>query len=284
MPLIVVLMAAVTYSVVAIGGQMFAAAGDGPALFLACCSVVGLQYIAKQAPSLSGRWASLQLPRRVQHATSGLLIAILYVKLPWRLAVGGLGAGFVAFALLQCLRQLSPIVNKEFLSAFGDILKEEEREGAPPAALSFLLGSLLCALCFPWRVCLVSILGAALGDPAAAIVGELAGGPKIAGKKTLGGFLGCFAASGTCGLAVAMHGIGAADADIIGQASALVSAFLLCGTATAVPELATGLRNGMEDNVAVLFGAGILLSVFHRLEVGNPALLELFFVSDAAAA
>lgn len=228
--------------------------GDAVALFGACSGMIALQYVARKAPMLGSRLERLQLPRRVQHASSGVAIVMLYLVLPRRVAIGALGTGFAALGLLQALRHMSRAVDAQFIAAFGTLLREEERRGAPPAALGFLGGSLFCAAFLPRRVCLAAILGAALGDPAAAIVGGLLGGPRLVGKKTLSGFLACFSIAGACGAIIHSGGVTIA-----------AMSFALCGLTTAVAELLGGLGPLGDDNFAVLFGAPSALILLREL-------------------
>lgn len=249
-------------------------------LFAACGVMVGLQYAVNQMPVLGERWERLQLKRRVQHASSGVLIAALYVALPLSVAVGGLATGFGALALLQLLRKSRTIEGK-FIETFGAMLKEEERRGAPPAAFSFLAGSLVCAAGAPYEVCLSAMLGASLGDPAASIVGRLVGGPQLRSSKTLSGFVACLLVAGLGGLCAAAS----ADLRFGSRGGDRLSSFATSGAATAVAEVLSGEGSPLsalgrrigglpgallgDDNFATLLGGAMLLTAL-RMALGPP--------------
>jgi len=223
------------------------------ALFSACAITVGLQHLIGKAGA-GGHCSRLSLPRRLQHTLTGLLIAGLYSVLPWQVSIGGLGTGTLGLGIIQMLRGRSKLVEAKFLEAFGSLLKEEERRGAPPAALSFLAGALLSALLFPRRVCQATLLGAALADPAAACTGELCGGPRLLGRKTVAGTSTCAFVGGLCGVAIV---VASEEATV---AAPLWPIFCCTGAATAIAELLGNLGPVGDDNFAVIFGSGLLLA------------------------
>lgn len=225
------------------------------ALFSACAVTVALQHVIGKVGA-GGRCSRLSLPRRLQHASTGLLIAGLYSVLPWKVSIGGLGTGTLGLGIIQLLRGRSKLVEVKFLEAFGPLLKEEERRGAPPAALSFLAGALLSALLFPRRVCQATLLGAALADPAAACIGELCGGPRLLGRKTAIGTSTCAIIGGLCGVAIVV----ASEEATVAASAPLWPVFCSTGSAIAVAELLGNLGPVGDDNFAVIFGSGLLLA------------------------
>jgi len=219
---------------------------DYALLLAVCLPVIVLQFLAGHATITSNpKLARLQLPRRCQHASSGLLITVLYLLLPYHIAVGGLGTGFLAFLLLQLLRSRVPEVQARFLDAFGPLLKENERAGAPPAALWFLGGNLFCFLALPSKLCLATLLAASFGDPAAAVIGTLYGGKKLIGSKTSVGSAACFLVSGACGVLAAVI-LPSSDSGF--TLTAALPCFLLSGYCFAAAELVGGCM-GIDDNL-----------------------------------
>mmetsp|Transcript_44140 Transcript_44140/g.104466 ORF Transcript_44140/g.104466 Transcript_44140/m.104466 type:complete len:306 (-) Transcript_44140:148-1065(-) len=235
-----------------------------------CCVVIAPQYAFRLLPRASSgsRIARLGLPRRLQHCATGLLITLLYARiLPLPAAIVCLAASTAAFAAVQAARTRSPSTNKQFLAAFGGLLREHERAGAPPAALYFLAGALLVVVLLPQRLCTFALLSVSLGDPTAAITGQLLGGPRILGEKTLSGFLGCSVACGACAAAIAR----ASTLDGSQPLGALSLCILaaVAGLAAASAELLGGRVPGMDDNLVMPIGAGLLVKI---TQVGAAAL------------
>lgn len=219
----------------------------------ACACVIALQFPAGRLHARGGMWVKLHLPRRAQHASSGVMVAGLYWYLPHRQSVLCLVAACLALGSLQALRRFQQ-VEQEFLRYFGSLLRDEERAGAPPAALSFLFGSLLCVLFLRRQCCVWSLVAGALGDPAAALVGQSFGQTRWphSPKTVLG--------SSACCL------VSAASAAFLG-APFLLS--LLGGVAAATCELLGSMAQ--SDNIAVLFGSGLLLQMMESSGIAGSA-------------
>merc|ERR1712008_222762 len=117
----------------------------------------------------------------------------------------------------------------------------------------------VAVLCFPRRLCLFAILSASLGDPAAAMTGQLLGGPRLLGPKTWAGSAGGFMVCGTC--AIALLGRTTASALSIEAHTWL---FGFAGFAAALSELCGGLLPGCDDNLVLPVGSGFLLRALAR--------------------
>lgn len=232
-----------------------------------CAAVIALQYAVAATEALSHCGPKLNVQRKVQHIASGLAIAALFRTLPLLISQLALGAAVAAFSLFHLARRL-PEVNRQFLALFGPMLKDEERSASrPPAALHFLLGCLLCVLAFPRQLATFCILSATVADPIAAVGGLLLGGPRLLGRKTLGGSAACCLAGAAVAAGVLLCGGGGPP---VQQGPPLgvgpyAWACLACGLAAAVGELLGCLWWCLDDNLTTSFGAGVLLCASQRV-------------------
>lgn len=120
---------------------------------------------AGEAESLSFEW-----PRRLEHSISGLVILVLYLALPFYLA---LACVLVAIFFLYCvglLRRLSRRFNGLYVQLLKGIIRSREENPAQhPSAFPFVWGCLLVLLLSTRSLAILSVLLLSLGDPAAGI-------------------------------------------------------------------------------------------------------------------
>lgn len=142
----------------------------------------------------------MNVARKIWHSL-GIIIPVVY----W---LGWLGRGtilwvvgiaLVALAVVEILRFIVPAVQRAFTSAFGLLLRDDERKG-PHGSLYFLTGVFLSILLFPKDLACVGLVYLAVGDTAAEIVGRRFGRVKLLGPKTLEGSAACFVSSAAVGL------------------------------------------------------------------------------------
>lgn len=128
-----------------------------------------------------------------------------------------------------------------FDTAVGGLLREHERRG-PAGATWLILSLLVAAVVFPRDVAIAAMCAVALGDAAAALVGQaIARG--TAHRKSFGGSTACFAVSAIAARAIA--GFTWREALLVGV----------------LATLAERPRRPLDDNlrIAIAVGCGILL-------------------------
>ena len=138
--------------------------------------------------------------RAAVHGMVGIVsaLAILLFSRGWVL----LALVFVTsvFLFFDITRLRMPIFNTWFTKWFALVIREEERIRLTHASY-FLLGCLLTALVFPREIASLAILFAALGDPAANVVGTWKGYTKF-WTKSIEGSLACLIVCVIVGMAV----------------------------------------------------------------------------------
>lgn len=149
-------------------------------------------------------------------------------------------AGLVA-AGIELARSRSARVRAAFERAVGPLLRPHER-GRWSGATWMCAAYLLAVLAFPRREAVAAMLGVALGDAAAAVVGRLAASRAPAadrsGAKTWSGSIACLGATALGALLVA--GLSAPAA-------------VACGAAAMLAERP---RWALDDNVRIVIAAG----------------------------
>jgi dolichol kinase len=142
----------------------------------------------------------VNVARKIWHSL-GIIIPAVY-WLGW-LARGTIlwvvGIVLAVLAVVEILRFTFPAVQRAFTSAFGLLLRDDERKG-PHGSLYFLTGVFLSILLFPKDLACVGLVYLAVGDTAAEVVGRRFGRVKILGPKTLEGTAACFVSSAAVGL------------------------------------------------------------------------------------
>ncbi len=125
------------------------------------------------------------IARKTVHVALGIALAAAALSLPRYVCVSLL-AGAVGLALLvEASRFMLPGVNRLLFRRLRFLLKGHEA-GRLTGATFFLLSALLCVLLFDKAVAALAVLFLGCGDAAAAIVGQRAGGPRLAGKSPAG--------------------------------------------------------------------------------------------------
>ena len=123
--------------------------------------------------------------RRLFHAASGSVLPVLAIFTTTEVMVA-LTAALSGLALaLEGSRFLLPGFNRLAIRWLSPLLKTSERR-AVTGATYIVLASLIAFLFFDKPVAIAALLFISLGDPAAALVGSRAPGPRLAGKSPLG--------------------------------------------------------------------------------------------------
>ena len=175
-------------------------------------SVLALQLLLSRPSSFLSRYShQLHLQRRLQHVvTSLLLTALSTAAFPLPTAVLLLAASCLIVLCLHRARLHWPQLNALFLQHCGSLLRPHEHRSLPSGfflLLGFTCALTLCLLLpavFTLPLARLSLLIEALGDPVAALTGQLLS-PSASGRKTLAGSAGMAATSAAlllmyCGL------------------------------------------------------------------------------------
>ena len=129
--------------------------------------------------------ASPPWQRRLFHATAGTVIPIVAWFVPDPLPSLLLGLLALASLALDLARFRVPWLNRLFLKWLSLLLKEEESRRVTGATY-LLIAACLCFLFFDKFIALAVLLFLSFGDPAAALVGRRAPGPRVFGKSPIG--------------------------------------------------------------------------------------------------
>ena len=194
------------------------------------------------------------LPRRAQHACSGLAILGVYESelLSRSQCVGTLLCCSFVYFTIHRARLSYPGLNRLLVQQFANILRKEETVNVVPAAFWFLLGCAFSILLFPRTVCCLALVHVSIGDPAAGLVGTYFRSPRYVKGKTLAGTAGAFLFS-AMGSLIFLSSRG--DSDM--AATALLPVSLLAGITAAVAEGWNIL--GLNDNLTMPLVSGTLL-------------------------
>jgi dolichol kinase len=117
------------------------------------------------------RGMSGKTARKLWHLLGGSLFPISAFFVCRETLLIALSAVTFAFLTLELIRLLSPKVNGWFLHRFHGMLKEKE-VSQPTSSSYLLISSLLAFLLFERDIAILSVLFLAIGDPAAATIGE----------------------------------------------------------------------------------------------------------------
>lgn len=128
--------------------------------------------------------------RRGFHALAGALFPLLAFFFPWELVTLALAISTVLFLSGELARGYLPPVRQAILAFVSHFFKESFFKGREAArfvgSTYFLAGSLLTFALFDKGIAISAVLFAAVGDPAAATVGEAWGQRKFFGKSLEG--------------------------------------------------------------------------------------------------
>jgi len=143
----------------------------------------------------------LHLPRRIFHLTSGVLVVLAALRMGSSWTFLGIVGGFLIFSVgFELLRLRSTTVGKWTTRFFHPLMRkgEEERISGIPY---YALGVLVSFAFFPEPVAILAVLFLALGDPVAAVAGNLCKDQPFVWNrkffhdfrpKSLSGSLACF--------------------------------------------------------------------------------------------
>ncbi len=198
------------------------------------------------------RTRGLQPWRRVFHALSGLTVVFVPALMGWTrgtviaLLVGGLFAQLA----LDVVRLRSVRVNRAFFTMLSGLASPREARGIASSTW-YTLGALVAFVLYPPSIAAGAVLLLALADPAAAVVGRLAGRRPL-GKGTVEGTT-TFWLVGSAVLA-----------PFVGWGHAVLAA-LVAGVAEILPGL-------VDDNlvIPVVAGAALVISGATSMLAGFP--------------
>ncbi|MDO8490861.1 MAG: hypothetical protein Q7T04_02455 [Dehalococcoidia bacterium] len=128
--------------------------------------------------------------RRLWHVLGGLFFPTLAFFVPQTPLVIALGALTAIAVSIEIARFSFPQINPWLAKRIPVALKEKEAF-RPTGATYLLIGSLISLWVFQKEIAITALYFSALGDPAAAFVGESMGRLRFR-KKSLEGFAACF--------------------------------------------------------------------------------------------
>jgi len=102
--------------------------------------------------------------------------------------------------IIEVFRTIHKEFQREFFARLSHLLRRSEKY-RPLGITWFLLGMLANALLFEKNIAVLGVIMLTFGDPLAEIIGRKYGRHALIGKKTLEGFLACFAGALASGLA-----------------------------------------------------------------------------------
>lgn len=134
------------------------------------------------------RTEGLQPWRRIFHAASGLVLALVPGAVGWEapLVVAILAGGLVLMTTFDLARLRSPALNAWFFRAVPSLASP--REATRPASSTwYTCGALLTWALFDSAIVVPAVLVLALADPAASVVGRLVRSPRVGTGSAAGG-------------------------------------------------------------------------------------------------
>lgn len=145
--------------------------------FLCIFLLISIQFLTSKFTKLSSpEYAYLELQRRLQHMFSGLaIIYCFHSVLPLNVSIFILFFVCFLFIIFHKIRRNFPKINENLFQSFGTILREHERVKMPSAFFMLFACLILLTLkkfhYLTMREITISMLAAAVGDPAGGIVG-----------------------------------------------------------------------------------------------------------------
>lgn len=119
------------------------------------------------------------------HFTAGSIVPVAGIFLTWPVIVALAGSLAAASLALDLLRFRWRALNHRFLAGLKPLLKASEGRRLTGATYMLAAG-FLAFLLLDQMVAVAALLYLSLGDPAAALVGVRAPGPRLGGKSPLG--------------------------------------------------------------------------------------------------
>lgn len=142
----------------------------------------------REAAGIGGREAS----RKLVHVLASVSAALLLSRLPVEASRIVFPAAFFVAVAIELLRHRNATIAELFDRAFGGMLRAQERRGIT-GATTLAAGFALAVLATPPPFAMAGVLGAGLGDAAAALVGRKYGYHRLLRGKSLEGSLACLA-------------------------------------------------------------------------------------------
>ncbi len=183
------------------------------------------------------------LRRRVFHMLAGLSIVMAMCFLPKLPLLLSLGSVTILFLGFEFIRLRVSGINWWFTSHFGSMLREEEASSVTTSSY-VLVAALVSYLAFGRDIAILSVSFLAIGDVAAAIVGQHIGRTSLFGKA-LEGDLACFFSCLAIGFVLYYAGLDVGPVTVMaGAVGATV------GQAIKMP---------VDDNLTLPLFAGVLM-------------------------
>jgi len=176
--------------------------------------------------------------------SASLAIVIALWFLPKMALLLSLGSVTFLFLVFELTRLRVSGINRWFISHFGSMLREEEKSGLTTSNY-VLLAALVSYIAFGRDIAVLSVAFLAIGDVAAAIVGQRMGRTRLFGKA-LEGDLACFLSCLAIGFVLYYAGLHGGSRTIIAGA---VGATI--GQAVQMP---------VDDNLTLPLLAGVLMA------------------------
>ena len=201
---------------------------------------------AAEVDGRAGNQASPTVWRRLFHLTAGSVIpvtGIFTAELSMIIALALVTAGGFT---LDLARFRLDWLNRRFLQWFAPLLKAEESRRITGATY-MVLAALVVFVFFGQTVAVAALLFLSLGDPAAAIVGIRAPGPRVFGKSPGGTVAFVAVAWGVVGILVATG--------VFEYHWGLMAGGVIAGLAELAPM-------PLDDNLTVPIAAGLAMHLF----------------------
>jgi acyl phosphate:glycerol-3-phosphate acyltransferase len=138
-----------------------------------------LTAIAGEQPAAPPGW------RRIFHLTAGSIVPVAGIFLTWPAILALAGSLAAGSLFLDLLRFRWASLNRCFLAGLKPLLKTSE-DRRLTGATYMLAAGFIAFLFFDQMVAVAALLFLSLGDPAAALVGARAPGPRFGGKSPVG--------------------------------------------------------------------------------------------------
>jgi dolichol kinase len=185
------------------------------------------------------------LRRRLFHLSAGLCIVIAFWFLPKMPLLLSLGSVTFLFLIFELTRLRVSSINRWFISHFGSLSREGEKSSLTGSSY-VLVAALVSYMVFGRDIAILAVSFLAIGDVAAATVGQHIGWTRLFGK-TLEGDLACLFSCLAIGFILYYVGLNVSSRTIvIGAVGATV------GQAIQTP---------VDDNLTLPLLAGVLMAV-----------------------
>ncbi len=185
------------------------------------------------------------LRRRLFHMSAGLCIVVAFWFLPKIPLLVSLGSLTFLFLIFELTRLRVPGINRWFIAHFESISREKERSSLTGSSY-VLIAALVSYLAFGKEIAILCVSFLAVGDVAAAVVGQRFGRTRLWGKA-LEGDLACFFSCLAIGFILYYLGL-----NVILPTIAIGAIGAAVGQAIQTP---------VDDNLTIPLLAGVLMAV-----------------------